>query len=53
MKAASMRPRLITAENLGQIGLRHQARAASMRPRLITAENDGSLLQAAFGSRLQ
>ena len=37
--AASMRPRLITAENARQLGQRAHDDAASMRPRLITAEN--------------
>ena len=36
---ASMRPRLITAENIYQKAAIVKAHVASMRPRLITAEN--------------
>ena len=51
-RAASMRPRLITAENLGALILisRH-AGIASMRPRLITAENRGDQGDAAMERR--
>ena len=38
--AASMRPRLITAENCSDIAIPTEWRSASMRPRLITAENE-------------
>ena len=38
---ASMRPRLITAENVDQRGGQRHRQDASMRPRLITAENAG------------
>ena len=34
-----MRPRLITAENVGRLAPRPARKRASMRPRLITAEN--------------
>ena len=48
---ASMRPRLITAENPKRAGQPSVIRAASMRPRLITAENLNELIERNEGRR--
>ena len=48
--AASMRPRLITAENAPRDAQRANYMRASMRPRLITAENDVDRCRSADGA---
>ena len=51
--SASMRPRLITAENMVNTARGDNQYTASMRPRLITAENPCGCKRASASGSLQ